>query len=242
MEVLDWVADPSKSPPGKKDRLVFGATVEAIFDESPGYDELNRKLVIRDFLRYLLLRRSPADDVIPYEHHPKLDRMPEDLMLSRDAWMRMCERYLTKDPDEEPSIWPAYLLIQRYLKSRRVAMDNSMELILVVLSTVLSAQSLKCSDLGTKRACVRLYHYSDQLFDSYGDKFLIGAVDIGCFVANEIVRMCAMGYPSDTLIANISYLGAFASLVRFARACPNEKITNLLETEMSWLKQEIILY
>lgn len=240
MEVLDWVLNPNNSPPGKKDHLVFGAAVEAIFDET-GRSKLERELIIRDLLRYLLLRRSPADDIIAPDIPPKLERMPEAMVLSRDSWMRMCERYLNKDPDK-PSIFSALILMQQYVKYRRVAEDNAMELVMLVLSLWLGSPTLKCSDLGTKRACVRLYQSSAYIAQAHGNRFVCGAVNFVGAVLAEIVRMCELHYPSDVMIANISYFGAFASLVRFARTYPNEKINSLLETELSWLKTEIILY
>lgn len=241
-ETIDWVRNPSLEPSGFKDSLIFVSAVQAIFEQARTKERTNTSTV-RDLLTYLLLRRNPATGVEIILDHVKPGsegEVPEDVAMLKASAYRSLERYIEETKSQPYSV---VMLLQRMIHNPRQNWARPEEFTLLVLSMWLFAKKEVTDNISTQRSCLRLYYdclaYSKRSSES---EFIDSRCRYDSWLVNEFERIAFEYENRISFEKELSYIGAFASLIRASRMVGEDHpLKGLLRNEIAWLQAKTTL-
>jgi len=241
-ETIDWVRSPDLEPNGFKDSLVFVSAVTAIFEQARTKTRTNSSTV-RDLLTYLLLRRNPATGAQVILDHIKPGSegiVPDEISMLKASAYRSIEKYIEGASSQPYSV---VMLLQRMICNPRQNWAKPEEFTLLVLSMWLFAKQEVTSDISTQRSCLRLYYdclaYAKR---SSEQEFIDGRFRYDSWLVNEFERLAFSCENRISFEKELSYVGAFASLIRASRMVEdNHPLKGLLRNEIAWLQAKTTL-
>ena len=241
LEMLEWLKDPTLMPKDHRDSSAFVSAVTAIFSLANALDDdciLGTLNCALKTLRYLLLRRLPStDELVPYDHSvPASTVVPEKVIALRNSIGTMNERYLNGDKAANP--YPTMMLLTELGAGKSHSWSFGGELPLLLISTWLYTREVRCSDVCTYGACLRLYHRHKLTAPdaTIADEFTSDRLGCSAWIASEIDRLCGQRYSKREILREVSYLGCFAALVIACRMQGSGPLQQVLENEVAWLQ------